>query len=236
MQLVFFIALGLTAAGSAVMSIPSLILEWANRDEPDVVFAVETDERVLALSIDDGPSPATAEILEVLGEHGASATFFVIGAHLHDDPDAVARIVAEGHELGHHMMHDRPSRALDPDEFESRFDRMHELLEPFAPTRLFRPGSGWYDDRMVEFAASRGYMTVLGNVYPFDAHVPWTGFTRRFVAQHARPGAILVLHEGPDRGPRTAEVLRHLLPELERDGFRVVTVSELLTLGAPRGR
>jgi peptidoglycan-N-acetylglucosamine deacetylase len=236
MQLVFYIALGLTAAGSAVMSIPSLILQWADRDAPDVVFAVETAEKVIALSIDDGPSPATAELLEVLAEHGAAATFFVIGEHMEADPATVSRIVAEGHEVGHHMMTDTPSRELDAQAFETRFDQMHRLLEPVAPARLFRPGSGWYDERMLQFAKARGYMTVLGNVYPFDAHVPWTSFTRRFVAQHARPGAILVLHDGPERGPRTAEVLRHVLPELVREGYRIVTVTELLSLGEPRGR
>jgi len=230
MKLAVFVALGLGFAGSALLSLPAILVDRVSRGTPDVIFSVETGERVLALSIDDGPSEATAEILAVLREHGAAATFFVIGEHLEAGADILPELLADGHELGHHMMTDTPSRSLEPEVFDERFDRMNDLLEAWQPTRLFRPGSGWYDDRMVEAVESRGYRTVLGSVYPFDAHVPWTGFLSWFVLQNVHPGAIVVLHDGAERGPRTAEVLRATLPELTRQGFRVVTVSTLLEL------
>ncbi|CAN5722188.1 hypothetical protein BH23GEM11_BH23GEM11_14590 [soil metagenome] len=226
--LVVLVALGLGFAGSALLFLPALVVDRLSRGASDVVFSVETDEQMLALSIDDGPSEATAEILEVLREHGAAATFFVIGEHMDAGKDLLPEILADGHELGHHMMTDTPSRGLEPRDFDDRFDRMHDLLEPLQPTRLFRPGSGWYDDRMIEAAASRGYRTVLGSVYPFDAHLPWTDFLSWFVLRNVQPGAIVVLHDGPARGGRTADVLRAILPELSRQGYQVVTVSRLL--------
>jgi peptidoglycan-N-acetylglucosamine deacetylase len=233
MQLAVYVALGLGFVGSALLSLPAIVVDRVSRSTPEVIFSVETGERVLALSIDDGPSEATAEILEVLREHEAAATFFVIGEHMEAGAagaDILPQLLADGHELGHHMMTDTPSRELEPKVFHDHFDRMHDLLEPVQPTRLFRPGSGWYDDRMLEAVASRGYQTVLGSVYPFDAHVPWTGFLSWFVLQNVHPGAIVVLHDGADRGPRTAEVLRAILPELTRQGYRVVTVSTLLEM------
>jgi peptidoglycan-N-acetylglucosamine deacetylase len=229
-RLAVFVALGLGFAGSALLALPGILVERVSRGTPDVIFSVETGERVLALSIDDGPSRATPGILAVLREHGAAATFFVIGEHLEAGAEILPELLADGHELGHHMMTDTASRSLEPDVFDDRFEQMHDLLEPWQPTRLFRPGSGWYDDRMVEAVESRGYRTVLGSVYPFDAQVPWTGFLSWFVLQNVHPGAIVVLHDGAERGPRTAEVLRAILPELTRQGYRVVTVSTLLEL------
>ena len=231
MQLAVFVALGLGFVGSALLSLPAIVVDRVSRSTPEVIFSVDTGERVLALSIDDGPSEATAEILQVLREHEAAATFFLIGEHIEAGAagsDILPELLADGHELGHHMMSDTPSRDLEPEVFDQDFDRMHDLLEPVQPTRLFRPGSGWYDDRMIEAVESRGYQTVLGSIYPFDAHLPWTGFLSWFVLQNVQPGAIVVLHDGPERGPRTADVLRAILPELARQGYRVVTVSTLL--------
>ncbi len=222
------VVLGLTFLGSALLSLPTLVVEWAKRGGTEVVFSAVVDEPVVALTIDDGPSSSTGAILEVLREHEARATFFVIGSQVEDRPDLARRMVDEGHELGHHMMEDRPSRGLPSEEFTDRFQEMDRILGEFGGSGVFRPGSGWYDDRMVETAAEHGYRTVLGSVYPFDAHVPWAGFHSWYVLETVSPGDIIVLHEGSDRGPRTVEVLTAVLPELRRQGYRVVTVSELL--------
>jgi len=234
MDLAVSIAIGLTFAGAALIALPNLVVEWAQRGTPDVVFYVETSDRVVALTIDDGPSAATPEILSVLDEYGAEATFFLIGEHVESWPDLARSIVEAGHEVGHHMMEDRPSRELAEDVFEDQFDEMDRLLEGLGGSRTFRPGSGWYNDRMVQAADERGYRTVLGSVYPFDAHLPWPAFLSWFVRQNIRPGSILVLHDGPERGLRTVEVLQSVLPELNRQGYRIVTVSSLLALEAGR--
>lgn len=235
MSLAVPILLGLTFLGSAVASLPNLVVEWARGNSPEVVFSAEVTEPVIGLSIDDGPSEATPEILEVLRRHEARATFFLIGRELESRPALAERILEEGHEVGHHMMEDRPSRELPLEEFEERFEAMDRLLEPLGGSLLFRPGSGWYSDGMVEMAGSRGYRTVLGSIYPFDAHLPWPRFHAWYVLESVSPGAIVVLHDGPERGLRTAEALRSILPELVRRGYRVVPVSELLELEAAGG-
>jgi peptidoglycan-N-acetylglucosamine deacetylase len=228
MDLAVSVAVGLSLLGSLVLAVPGLVVEWASRTSPEVVFQVETSEPLVALTIDDGPSEATAEILEVLEEHGARATFFLIGERVRGQPEMARRIVDAGHDVAHHMMEDRPSREMSPEEFEARFDEMDAILRELGGSRLFRPGSGWYDEEMIRAVEERGYRTVLGSVYPFDAHMSWTGFLQWYVLQNATPGSVVVLHEGEGRGFRTAEVLRTVLPELNRRGYRVVTASQLL--------
>ena len=235
MGLIFAIVFGITAVGSAVTVLPTLVMEWQRAESPEVLFYVGTAEPVVALTIDDGPSVATPEILEVLAENDAHATFFVIGEHVRDFPDLARRLVAEGHELGHHMMIDEPSIDLPPEVFRTRFEEMDEILGDFGGSEVFRPASGWYDDRMVEDVARLGYRTVLGSVYAFDAQVPSAKWARWYMRQLIGPGSILILHDGPERGARTADVLRALLPELRARGIRVVPVSSLSKLDTSGG-
>jgi peptidoglycan/xylan/chitin deacetylase (PgdA/CDA1 family) len=230
MDILFPIVLGLTVLGSAVVAGPTLVMEWKRSESPEVLYYVGTREPVVALTIDDGPSEATDEILEVLAENDAKATFFVIGERVRERPELTRRLVDEGHELGHHMMADEPSIDLPPETFRARFQEMDEILDDLGGSTVFRPASGWYDDRMVEEAAGLGYRTVLGSVYPFDAQVPFPKLSTWYMRQLVGPGSVLILHDGPERGPRTAEVLRSLLPELRSRGFTVVPVSELQEL------
>ena len=227
MGLLLGIVLGIAALGSAITALPTVLVEVERGRTPEVLFRVETPRPVVALTIDDGPSPATGEILDVLDSFDARATFFVIGEHVLESPDMTRRILDRGHELGHHMMVDEPSIDLAPDVFRERFREMDALLDGFGGSRVFRPASGWYDDRMIREAEGSGYRTVLGSVYPFDAQLPFPGFAGWYIRRLVRPGAILVLHDGAERGLRTAEVLRALLPALRLRGYEVVTVSEL---------
>jgi peptidoglycan/xylan/chitin deacetylase (PgdA/CDA1 family) len=234
MDVLFAVVFGLTALGSALTALPTVFMEWKRSESPDVLFYVGTREPAVALTIDDGPSVATPEILEILAENHANATFFVIGENVREHPDLARRMVAEGHELGHHMMADEPSIDLAADTFRAQFEEMDGILDDFGGSEVFRPASGWYNDRMIDDAARLGYRTVLGSVYPFDAQVPFPKLSTLYMRQLIGPGSIMILHDGPERGPRTAQVLRSLLPELRARGIRVVTVSTLTELEKER--
>lgn len=228
-RLPIIVGLAALAAAAATPTVPTA----GSRASPGVLFHVGTNDPVVALTIDDGPSVATPEILEVLAENEGRATFFVTGEQVRAHPDLTRRLVAEGHELGHHMMIDEPSIDLPQWAFRERFEEMDGILDEFGGSTLFRPASGWYNDRMVDEAARLGYRTVLGLVYPFDAQIPFPTLSTWYMRQLTVPGSILILHDGPERGPRTATVLRTLLPGLRAQGIRVVPVSDLARLERP---
>jgi peptidoglycan-N-acetylglucosamine deacetylase len=228
MRLVVALFAGLGSIGTAALALPGAVVALAHRSASDVVFRVDTDAKLVALSIDDGPTAGTTEILEVLAAHDAHATFFVIGEQVQQHPEPTRQIRAQGHELGHHMMRDEPSIRLSPAAFLADFLKLDSILGGYGGSRIFRPGSGWFDQRMVDAAAARGYRTVLGSVYPFDAQLPFPGFARWYIRRQAAPGSILILHDGAERGARTVEVLREVLPELRSEGYRIVPISYLL--------
>jgi peptidoglycan/xylan/chitin deacetylase (PgdA/CDA1 family) len=216
----------------------SALVQWKvghlARDHPRVLYRVATQAKVVALTIDDGPDPATTpELLRLLEAHGAHATFFVITSRIPGNEALLHRMVAEGHELGNHMVRDEPSLKLEPAEFERQLGESHEILSRFQTMRWFRPGSGKYDDRMLATIEARGYRCALGSVYPFDPQIRWSWFSRRFILSNVRPGSVIILHDWTSKGRRTAKTLSVVLPELTKRGFRVVTLSELESLKEP---
>ena len=196
------------------------------------LFAVPTAERLVALTLDDGPDAVhTREILRVLRENDARATFFLISSRVTGNEALVAAAVADGHELGNHLTRDEASVRLAPAAFAAAVREADTVLERFAPVRWLRPASGWYDDAMLDTIEREGHRCALGSIYPYDAHQPWVRVSAAYILANARPGAVIVLHEGGERGRRTVEVLRRVLPELRARGYRIVTLSEM---AAPR--
>jgi peptidoglycan-N-acetylglucosamine deacetylase len=233
-------ALGVAAAGAGVLLVgpPVWVVDRLAAAFPGCLYRVRTDERLVALSLDDGPDEVTTPlILAELSRHAARATFFLIGERVPGRENLVRRLVEEGHELGNHLMHDRPAIRLDAEELARDLDQSHALLSPYARLRWARPGSGWYSRETVAAMSQRGYDCALGSVYPYDATIPWSAFAAWYILRNVRPGAIIVLHDGGARGRRAALTLRAVLPQLRRRGFRVVALSELVPSdGALAGR
>jgi peptidoglycan/xylan/chitin deacetylase (PgdA/CDA1 family) len=227
-RLLTALPIGLVAAGGFVLAAPPLLVDRVERSSPEVIFSGPVDRKVVALTIDDGPAEQTGAILDALAENGEHATFFLIGSRIETRPDVVRRIVDAGHEIGNHTMQETASIRLAPEELERQLLETDALLSRYADPRWFRPGSGWYDGEMLDQARGAGYEVVLASMWPVDAWLPWPPFVARYVSLHARPGAILVLHDGPGRGERTADILRRVLPELRQRGYEVTTVGDLL--------
>ena len=200
--------------------------------DPRVFYSAAISDRVVALTIDDAPDPETTpELLAVLGRHGARATFFVIGDQISGNERLLEWIVSEGHELGNHMTRDEPSIELAPDEFERELLRAGAMLAPFGGARWCRPGSGFYNEAMLDALNRHGCRCALGSVYPLDAQLPWSRLAASWIRWQTKPGAVIILHDRGERGERTAETLGKVLPALAGKGYRVVTLSELAALG-----
>jgi len=230
----FALALG------AVLAAVGCTRVWRTADlvidrHPDVVYAVPTDAPLLALTLDDGPDPlGTPALLDVLARHGATATFFVLGERAIAYPQLMEQIVAAGHELGNHGMHDVPALDLAPAAFiRDVRDAHYRLLAFQGDLRWYRPGSAWYDDAMVESVQRLGYTLALGSIYPFDAQLDGTSFASWWLRADANAGDVIVLHDGPERGLRAARILDVVLPDLAARRLRGVTLSELVAAQTP---
>ena len=161
--------LGLFSVAIVALIRPGPVVRWLSRRFPDVLFHQRSPAPLVALSFDDSPhATLTPRILDVLAAHDARATFFMIGEHVAGNEEVVRRLVAEGHELGNHMMSDAPSARLPAAEFERQLLQTHELLAPFGPVRWFRPGHGWFNRRMLDQIHRHGYRCAMASAYAFE--------------------------------------------------------------------
>ncbi|KAI0016058.1 polysaccharide deacetylase [Xylariomycetidae sp. FL0641] len=216
---------------------PGALIGYFARRWPDVLWEVRgTDKKVVALTIDDAPSPHTDEILGVLNSFGASATFFVIGGQVAGREEVLADVVRSGSELGNHAMHDEPSRALPDDELALQIDMVRDKIRAAydrvgdrharpLPPQYFRPGSGFFSDRMRRLLDKLGYRLVLGSVYPHDPQISFPWLNARHILSMVHPGAIIICH---DRRSWTAPMLRTVLRQLTSDGYQVMSLTEML--------
>lgn len=218
---------------------PRYLISYMRTKFPDVLFELSTDSKIIALSLDDAPSPHTDEIMEVLRENDAHATFFVIGSQAEGREDKLRKLVAQGHELANHAMHDEPSKSLSNDQLEKEVKEVKEKLVAaytaegkILPNNYFRPGSGLFNRRMRDLLGNRGFRIVLGSIYPHDPQIKYPSVNARHILSMAHPGGIIVCH---DRRSWTAPMLRIVLPELKRQGYKIVTITDLVKFVEPLG-
>ncbi len=192
------------------------------------LYRARCDERVIALTLDDGPvSGSTEGLLEVLDGAGAHATFFLIGERAELHGELVEAIVAHGHEIANHTLQETPTLHLPDGEARDSIERTHAILSAYADIHWFRPGSARYNDEMLEVADDLGYEIALGDTFPYDTFITSTRFHAWYIRRSVRPGSIIVLHNAHGRGVRAARTLGQVLPLLQEDGYRVVSLSEL---------
>lgn len=242
----------------AIYRPPRLLIRYFQHRWPDVLWEVSLPpppshlaeggkhgagggaDKVIALTIDDAPSEYTREILALLEANGAHATLFVIGGQVDGREEVLREAVAAGHELGNHAMHDEAARGLDLDVLEDQIGRVQGLIrQAYAGAaggagggaatgpahQYFRPGSGLFSTDMRALVDRLGYRLVLGSIYPHDPQLPYWWLNAWHILSMARNGGIIVCH---DRRSWTIPMLRKVLPELRRRGYRVVTITELL--------
>lgn len=225
----------------------SPLREWAKRRVADsaVVLGtlthVETEEPLVALTFDDGPHPVhTPRLLDLLGEHGARSTFFMIGRAVARHPEIAERAAAEGHVVANHSW-SHPSFPLLSGRGRRIEIRWTQEALPASAQRLFRPPWGNQDLASRLTAWRLGFSVVAWSVMAEDWGRDSAAVLVERLRRGLRPGAIALLHDAlyetdhpahRDRGP-TLEAVRTLL-EQEEGRFRFVTVPELVAAGRPR--
>jgi peptidoglycan-N-acetylglucosamine deacetylase len=199
----------------------------------------QREDKTIALTFDDGPDPVyTGQILDLLDQAGIKATFFLVGSKLRHWPEVARRIESAGHATGGHgyehidLARLRPAEAMRQ-QVEPTERAFHDVLG--HPMRLFRPPYGALTDAEIALCGQSGVTVVDWSVDSFDWRVGADGAEqiRRTVMRYVHPGAIVLLHTGGGNHGATVRALPGLLEELRAQGYRLVTVPELLRLDKP---
>jgi peptidoglycan/xylan/chitin deacetylase (PgdA/CDA1 family) len=213
---------------------PPFALDAVARLFPGIVWQVETTRPLAAITFDDGPDPRyTPPILDMLARERAKATFFLVGRRARAQPELVARIRAEGHEIGNHTETHGRTLLQRASRFEAELlDGEKSLgLGGAAKLKLFRPPGIWLRPSQQAAAARHGYLTVLGSSYAFDPYRPPTRYIEWVIGRNLREGVIVVLHDSGGDRSHTVAALPAILRAAKDKRLELVTLSELIRAG-----
>jgi peptidoglycan/xylan/chitin deacetylase (PgdA/CDA1 family) len=175
---------------------------WAVRGRSSYVFdhsywRGEPGRKAIALSFDDGPTPSTPRVLEILAEHRVPATFFQVGLNVERDPAIAREVLAAGHELGNHS-HVHMNFALQSAQrIEDDFSRAQgAIMDATGVTpKLMRAPFGvrWFGFRQMQ--AKLGLTGVMWSVIGLDWKLSAEAIAHRILSR-VRDGGIICLHDG----------------------------------------
>ena len=195
---------------------------------PVVLWVGSASRKQVALTFDDGPNPAkTPALLDALEKAHAQATFFVVGSRAEQAPDLLRRMTRQGDEVENHSYTHPNMNLVIPSVAESEMLRTSVVIQAMtgrAP-RFFRPPGGNADASVQHLARSYGLSLAYWTVDALHAEdVGSSPALVQYVMQHVRPGAIVLLHNGPDV---TAASIPALVAALRAHGYSLVTLSEI---------
>ncbi len=188
----------------------------------------------VALSFDDGPSEEfTPRLLDLLGEHQAQASFFLIGRYVAKSAKLVRRMVDEGHTVGNHTWdHHRDGLLGGRDYWDQQIRLGEEAIGDAIGRRprLFRPPLGFKTATQAGVLRHRGYEVIGWRLRAFDTLPLSAAAIAQRVVTHVRPGDIVTLHDGlePQRWNKsqahTCQAMADILTDLRQRGLRCVSL------------
>ena len=198
-----------------------------------IVPRVDTKEKLVALTFDDGPEPAfTDEILGVLKEQDVKATFFLVGNALEKHLKEGRMIIAAGHEIGNHSYSHLRMIFVSSSFVKTEIEKTDALIRAagYEKTPHFRPPYGKKLFALPYYLSNNNRRTITWDVEPesFPEFAKSSEATAQYVLDNTKNGSIILLHVMYDRQKKSMNSVKPIIEGLKRKGFRFVTVSELI--------
>ncbi|MDZ8105764.1 MAG: polysaccharide deacetylase family protein [Nostoc sp. DedQUE12a] len=225
-------------SAQAVFSTANQINQVPKKFQGTVVYQgkLKPTDKVIALTFDDGPSPKnTAQILEILQKNNIKGTFFMIGQMVKYFPQVAKQVAADGEVIGNHTWH-HSYRHMDIVTAASEINTTADIIYQTTgvKTTLFRPPGGFLNNGLADYAKSQKYTVIMWSELSGDAERPSPQVPNmvRNVLKNAKPGAIVLMHDGGGNRSRTVQALPEIINGLKAQGYKFVTIPELLEIQA----
>jgi len=187
-----------------------------------------TAVKCIALTFDDGPSPYTDRLLQILKDNDAKATFFLIGNKVAANPAAAKRVMDAGMEVGNHTWEHPNMTTIPPEDIPAQLAKASDAIAAATGQRptLMRTAGGLINDNVLAEAKRQGLADINWDVIPFDwANDSNTAATRYMLMQQIKPNSVVLFH---DTYSSTVDLVYQFIPVLKANGYRMVTVSQML--------
>jgi peptidoglycan/xylan/chitin deacetylase (PgdA/CDA1 family) len=184
--------------------------------------------KCVALTFDDGPSPFTDRLLQILNDNDAKSTFFLIGNKVAANPAGAKRIADAGMEVANHTWEHPNMTTIPPEDIGSQISKANDAIQAATGQRpkLLRTAGGLINDNVLAAAKQQGMADINWDVIPFDwVNDANTAATTYMLRSQIKPRSVVLFH---DTYSSTVDVVYQFIPVLKRNGYHLVTVSQLL--------
>jgi len=226
----------------ALLGSPSPCLEVSSYPF-GAIKSISTNEKVVALTYDDGPDPVTTpKLIKILDHYHIKATFFMVGSRMEKYPDIVKEVLNHGHLIANHTYtHPWDIKRDSAAQMASEMKRCQATILKLTSKRahLFRPPRGLVGGGVTTVASAAGYKTILWTICADHHDAPTPELMAKRVLDHIIPGAIVLAHDGSIRDLKTGKLPDRskdiaatplIIQGLQKMGYRFVTVDQLLDM------
>lgn len=185
------------------------------------------NEKIIALTIDDGPRPIfTERLIKELTDAKVPATFFVVGKVVEKRPELVKELDQAGFQIGNHSYHHPKLTKLDYRDVVAEYKATNDLITKITgkPVKYCRPPGGDANKLVIDAAASLGLKTVFWTDDPADFAKPTEKLLESKAVRRLTNGGIVLLHTGIQQ---TIDMLPTFIAEARKEGFRFVSLDDL---------
>lgn len=205
---------------------------WVNVDGESHFFKVSgvedqnAKQKLVAVTYDDGPSANTERLLDCLEENGVKATFFVVGTQVEAYPEILQRMDEMGMEIGNHTYDHTLLNSVDAATIQQKMQQNEDVIKQILGhgTTIMRPTGGGINDTV---RATVDMPMICWDVDTLDWKTKDVQSTVNTILEQVSDGSIILMH---DLYSTTVDASEIIIPELIRQGYKLVTVSELAEL------
>lgn len=197
----------------------------------NITKQVETTQKVVALTFDDGPTENVNMILPLLEKYHAKATFFLIGEEIETHPDEAKKIVEQGHQIGNHTYSHNRMVFKTLSYYKKEIEKTDLLIRNagFKGEIDVRPPNGKKLIGFPYYLKKHHRDTITWNLEP-DSYYSLATDKINYVEENIEPGSIILIHPMYDKTDNTLQTIEGILQELSNEGYTFVTVNELQEL------
>ena len=192
---------------------------------------IETNQKLVALTFDDGPTKNVSQILPLLDKYNAKATFFLIGEEIEKHPEEAKKIVDAGHQIGNHTYSHNRMVFKTPSYIKEEIQKTDQLIQKagFKGEIDFRPPNGKKLVGLPYYLNKHNRDTITWNIEP-DSYYTNASDKVNYVTENIKPGSIILMHPMYDDTGNEIQAIEGVLQALSNEGYTFVTVNKLQEL------
>ena len=189
---------------------------------------IETNQKLVALTFDDGPTKNVNQILPLLDKYNAKATFFLIGEEIEKHPEEAKKIVDAGHQIGNHTYSHNRMVFKTPSYIKEEIQKTDQLIQKagYKGEIDFRPPNGKKLVGLPYYLNKHNRDTITWNIEP-DSYYTNASDKVNYVTENIKPGSIILMHPMYDETGNELQAIEGVLQELSNEGYTFVTINKL---------